>query len=150
MTANQFFPVSLEQRRRRHVVRLPRNRIYVDEARSWQRRFERNFRKRFVGRWGYAMVGKTRVGDGKRGSLRHVAICTGVCGLLDETLLQVKGAALFGVTGQTSTAKILRSFFPRRLHVRIMATLAAHLSVATPITLAKGHRVVMLEERRLF
>ena len=102
----------------------------MNESGAGQRLLESAFGIGLVRSAKNAVVGESRVRDSERGLSLHVAGGARVRRLLGEALLQIERAAFFGVALQTPAAKIFRCLLGRRLHVRVMASLAAEFPSA--------------------
>ena len=107
--------------------------------------------KSIIGKWlvglrNNTMVCKHRMGDDGHVPLGHVTAGTIIRRIFSLSNSERHRATLFRVTRKTSSTEIGRGFLGPGLYMRIMTTDATKLAIAVPITLAKTHREVVLEQ----
>src|ERR1700693_5027904 len=92
------------------------------------------------------MVGKNRMRDHGYVPLGHVAVRTIIRRIFPLPDCQRHNATFLRMAGKTFLPEIGGGFLSSRLHMRIVAANAAEFALAVPVTLAKPHGKVMLQQ----
>src|SRR5262244_2787279 len=133
-----YLAIRLQQRQRRKTILLIGLSTEVNQIGQFGRGHLKSCVREGLVRLGdNAMIGQHRVRDHSYLALGHMASDTIVSRYCFLPSLWRGAATVLRVTDQAFFAKVGSGAFPRRLHVRVVATDAAHLASAASIALAK-------------
>src|SRR5713226_4093493 len=93
-----------------------------------------------------SMIRESRMRDHLHVALRHVACCAIVGWILLLANGERDSAAFLRVTSQALLAEICWCLLFGGLHMGIVTSNAAQSEAAAPVTLAEGHRKIMLKQ----